>query len=109
GRELRIGAVHQDPLSFATPEVQALDRILVADERASLDDCRASMEVDDVPGAVEPWRRVEDVVALVLHDRPEAGPIEVHRVEVGTEARLLVRLLGERKHDRLARWMQDRW
>src|SRR5207249_490467 len=107
-RDRGIRAVDDQPLALAGPQIEALERILVPDEGPRLDDRGAAMEIENVAGAVEARRRVEDVIALVLDERFEAGAIEVDGVQVRAEPGLLVRLLGEREHDRLARRMEHR-
>src|SRR3989454_3483262 len=109
GRRNRgVSAVDDEALAFPGPEVETLERVLVPDKRARLDDRRATVEVQDVAGAIEARRRIEDVVALVLHERFEAGAVEIDRVEIRAESGPLIRLLREREHDRLAGRVQYR-
>ena len=79
-RDRRVRPVDDQPLALAGPEVEALERILVPDEGSGLDDRGTAVEVEDVAGAVEAWRGVEDVVALMLDERFEASAIEVDGV-----------------------------
>src|SRR5437870_2119608 len=107
-RDHRISAVDDEALAFPGPEVETLERVLVPDKRSRLDDRRATVEVQDVAGAIEARRRIEDVVALVLHERFEARAVEVDGVEIRAESSPLIRLLREREYDRFAGRVQHR-
>src|SRR5205823_7986036 len=72
------------------------------DVRAALHDLRVAVEVQEGGRRVVAWRVVEDVLALVRHDRVQIGAVQLDGVDVRAETGLRVRRAGEGEEELLA-------